>query len=76
MVQVRAIDDGPAATLRADQFSPRQNREMRRHGVGGHRQLTGDIASRHPGRLSADKQAEHVEAGRLGQGGKSLDGCL
>ena len=63
-------------TLGADEARTGQDAEVRGHGVVRHGELPGDVAGWKSVRLVLHQQAEHVEAGRLGQGREGKDDVL
>jgi hypothetical protein len=75
-VQVRAVDDRAAMPFTGSQSCPRQNSQMRRHGVLRNVELAGDFTSRQAVRLVTHQEAERLEAsglrkGREGRRGRS-----
>ena len=60
--------------LSSYQSRPREDRQVRRHGVLWNVHLTRQFASRHALRLTADQQPERVEASCLGERSQCGDG--
>ena len=66
LIEVGAVDDRAAVTLRLDQPGSGQDAEMARHGVVRHGELPRDFSGWQTGGLVPDEHPEHLEAGVLG----------
>jgi hypothetical protein len=75
LLNLGAIHDDPAVPLRRHKPCPRQNVQMRRHGILRHQQCARDIPCRQPFRRVFHKQPKRLKAGWLRECCKS-ENCL
>ena len=70
------VADRAAVAFRPPQAGPRQNGEVRRHGVVGNVEAAGDVAGGNAAGMAADELAEDGEARRLRQRRERPDRCF
>ena len=73
-IEVGAVYDRAAMSFAGDETGPRQDRQMRRHGVLRNIEPPCKLAGSDTVRLPSDQQPKRVEPCRLGERGKSSYG--